>query len=163
MLSEEINKALNKQLNQELRNAYLYLSMAAYLASRNLNGFSHYFTVQAKEEIGHAMRIYKYILDRGGRVVLEDIPKPKTEWKDLLELARDFYEAEVSNTKRIWELVELARKHGDKATESFLKWFIDEQVEEESQASQVLALVKMVRDSPPGILALDQRLGQRKE
>lgn len=162
MLDQEVLNALNKQLNQELQNAYLYLSMASYFDSINLSGFAHYFKVQAREELGHAMKIYSFIVDRGGKVELFDVPKPKSGWNSIVEAVEDFYNAEVANTKRIWSLVDLARSKGDKATEMFLKWFVDEQVEEEKNASELLAKVKMAKDSPAAILALDNMLAQRK-
>ncbi|MEL9939585.1 MAG: ferritin [Ignisphaera sp.] len=162
MLSGEVLEALNRQLNQELQNAYLYLSIASYFDELSLSGFAHYFKVQAREELEHAMKIYSYIIDRGGRVELFEVPKPKSGWGSILEAIEEFYRAETENTKKIWNLVELARSKGDKATESFLKWFIDEQVEEEKNAADLLAKVKLVKDSPAALLALDNMLAQRK-
>jgi ferritin len=161
-MNEEILKALNKQLNQELQNAYLYLSMAAFFDERSLTGFSHYFKVQAKEELGHAMKFYEYIVDRGGAVELYDVPAPSKKWSSIMDAIREFYDAEVSNTKRIWELVNIARKHEDKATEAFLQWFINEQVEEEKNASELLAKVKLIGDNVAAILTLDRVLAERK-
>ena len=163
VLSEEILKSLNKQLNLELRNAYLYLAMAAYFDEKGLDGFAHFFKIQSKEELGHAMRIYEYIIARNGKVELYDIPKPDAKWKDVREVIEHFYQAEVENTKRIWELVDLAEKRGDKATVSFLKWFVDEQVEEEQIASDLKTKLEMVASNPAGILALNNVLKQRKE
>ena len=162
MLDKEVLDALNKQLNQELQNAYLYLSIASYFDALSFTGFAHYFKVQAREELEHAMKIYSYITDRGGKVELFDIPKPRAEWSSIVDAVEGFYRAEVENTKRIWDLAELARRKGDKATESFLKWFIDEQVEEEKNASELLAKVKLVKDTPAALLALDNVLAQRK-
>lgn len=162
MLSGEVLEALNRQLNQELQNAYLYLSIASYFDELSLSGFAHYFKVQAREELEHAMKIYNYIIDRSGRVELFDVPKPKSSWGSILEVVEEFYRAETENTKKIWSLVELARSKGDKATESFLKWFIDEQIEEEKNAADLLAKVKLVKDSPAALLALDNMLAQRK-
>ncbi len=163
MLVEEVLKALNKQLNEELRNAYLYLAMAAYFDEKGLDGFAHFFKVQAREELEHAMKIYEYIIARNGRIELYDVPKPEANWKDIVGVVEEFYRAEVENTKRIWELVDVAEKHGDKATVSFLKWFIDEQVEEEQLASDLKAKIEFVANNPPGILALNRELRQRKD
>jgi ferritin len=162
LIDRELLEALNKQLNQELQNSYLYLSMAAYFENISLTGFAHYFKIQAKEELEHAMKIYSYILDRGEKVEFFDVPRPKSGWGSVLEAIEDFYNSEVTNTQRIWRLVDLARSKGDKATESFLKWFVDEQVEEEKNASELLAKVRMTKDSPPALLALDSVLAQRK-
>jgi len=136
--------------------------MAAYFSSINLSGFAHYFLVQAKEEVEHAMRIFNYINDRGGRVELYEVPKPRSEWESVEKAIEDFYSSEVANTARIWELVELSRRVGDKATESFFKWFVDEQVEEEKSAQELLARVKLVKDSPAALLMLDRILAERK-
>jgi len=162
MLDKKVEEILNKQLNQELQNAYLYLSMASYFTGLNLNGFAHYFLVQAKEEVEHAMKIFRYISDRGGKVELYEIPRPRSNWSSIEEAIEDFYNSEVANGKRIWELVEVVNKIGDKATESFLKWFIDEQVEEEKNSQELLAKIKMVKESLPALLMLDNILGQRK-
>jgi len=153
---------INRQMNQELRNAYLYLAMTAYFDSLSLTGFANYFKVQAKEELGHAMKFYEFIVDRGWEVEIQDIPKPKTEWKSVLEAVEDFLAAETENTKRIWRLVDLAREAGDKAAENFLQWFVSEQVEEEKNASELLAKVKMAKDHPAALLAIDRALAERK-
>jgi ferritin len=152
----------NRQMNQELRNAYLYLAMTAYFDSLSLTGFANYFRVQAKEELGHAMRFYDFMVNRGWEVELQEVPKPKTKWSSVLEAAEDFLAAETENTKRIWRLVDLAREAGDKAAENFLQWFVSEQVEEEKNASELLAKVRMARDQPAALLALDRALAERK-
>lgn len=161
-MNNELLNALNKQLNQELRNAYLYFAMAAYFDSEGLRGFAHYFKLQAKEELEHALRIYEYINSRGERVELYDVQLPKRNWGSVVEAVRDFYEAERSNTQRIWDLVDLARRLGDKATEAFLHWFINEQVEEEEQAMDLLKKVETLKDNVVGILTLDRFLSERK-
>ncbi|MEO3992749.1 MAG: ferritin [Desulfurococcaceae archaeon TW002] len=162
LLSFRIQELLNKQLNQELRNAYLYLSMSAYFDSLGLKGFAHYFRVQAKEEIEHAMKIYEFIYDAGGKVILSEVPQPKTSWGSVSEAIEDFYVAEVENTKRFYELIDVAREENNKAVESFLKWFIDEQVEEVSSASDLLTKIKMIEDHKPSLLILDAKLAERK-
>lgn len=161
--SEKVFRALNEQLNAELRNAYLYLAMASFFAEKGLSGFSHFFRVQAREELGHAMKIYDYILDRGGRVVLSDVPAPKQSWDSILSAVSDFVRSEEENTRRIWRLVDVAREEGDKATEVFLNWFVEEQVEEEKLAQGLLAKVKLVGDNPVALLALDRELAKREE
>lgn len=162
MSAMNLKSEFNRQLNQELRNAYLYLSMAAYFDSLSLTGFAHYFKVQAREELGHAMKFYGFITDRGWSVELSEIPKPKAGWSSILEAAEDFLKAEQENTQRIWKMVDLARQAGDKAAENFLQWFVSEQVEEEKNASELLAKVKMIKDQAAGILALDRTLAERK-
>lgn len=162
LLSPRIQELLNKQLNQELRNAYLYLSMSSYFDDLGLKGFAHYFRVQAREELGHAMKIYEFIYDAGGKVVLSEIPQPKTSWGTVSEAIEDFYVAEVENTKRFYELIYVAREEGNKAVETFLKWFIDEQVEEVSSANDLLTKIKMIGDHKPTLLMLDAKLAERK-
>jgi len=161
-LNEEIIEALNKQLNQELKNAYLYFAMAAYFQGLALNGFAHYFMLQAKEELEHALKFYEYITRRGWRVELYEVTPVKKNWSSVEEAVKDFYEAERENTQRIWSLVDLARKHGDKATEAFLQWFINEQVEEEEQAIDLRTKVELVKGNIAALLALDRVLAERK-
>jgi ferritin len=161
-MSEEIIEALNKQLNQELRNAYLYFAMAAYFQGLALSGFAHYFMVQAKEEVEHALKLYEYLTKRGWRVELYEVTPEKKNWSSIEEAVRDFYEAEKSNTQRIWRLVELAQKQGDKATEAFLQWFVNEQVEEEEQAMDLRTKVELVKGNIAALLALDRVLAERK-
>jgi len=162
LLSPRMQELLNKQLNQELRNAYLYLSMSAYFDDLGLKGFAHYFKVQAKEEVGHAMKIYEFIYDAGGKVILSEVPQPKTSWGSISEAIEDFYVAEVDNTKRFYELMDAAREEGNKVVESFLKWFIDEQVEEVSNANELLTKIKMIGEHKPTLLMLDAKLAERK-
>lgn len=161
-MNREIVEMLCRQLNQELQNAYFYLGISAYFDSVSLEGFAHFFKVQAKEELEHAMRIYEYLVSRGQKVELYDVPIIKKEWSSPLEAVKAFYEAEVTNTQRIWALVDLARKYNDKATEAFLQWFVTEQVEEEKVAMELLAKVEMIKDNVAGLLALDRHLAERK-
>lgn len=161
-MNKEVVEALCKQLNQELQNAYLYLGMAAFFDSISLGGFAHFFKVQAKEELEHAMKIYEYLVSRGQRVELYDVPLAKKDWNHPFEAVKAFYEAEVANTQRIWALVDLARKHNDKATEVFLHWFVNEQLEEEKLAMDLLAKVEMVKDNVVGLITLDRQLAERK-
>lgn len=161
-MQKELQEALNKQLNRELRNAYLYLAMSAFFEEKGLSGFAHYFRLQSKEELGHAMRIYKFLSDRGWRIELYDIPAPSTNWEKPINAIREFLESERSNTKRIWELVDIARRAGDKATEQFLQWFIEEQVEEEKSALDLYTKLEMIGDNISALLMFDQLLAQRK-
>lgn len=161
-MDQEVLDALSKQLNQELRNAYLYFAMAVYFDGMGLGGFAHYFKIQAREEIEHALKIYEYLNDRGVKPDLYDVALAKREWNSVVEAIRDFYEAEKTNTQRIWKIVDLARKHGDKATEVFLNWFINEQVEEEKQAYDLLMKIELIRDNIAALITLDRILSERK-
>lgn len=161
-IGKKLQAALNKQINAELYSAYIYLSMAAYFDSENLDGLAHWMKVQSNEEVGHAMKMYKFINGRGGRVTLEAIEKPKVEWKSPLAVFEDAYAHEQEVTSMIEALVELARKEKDFMTESMLKWFVDEQVEEEDSARAIVEQLKMIKDSKNALLMLDHHLGKRK-
>jgi len=132
MISKKIEKALNKQINAELYSAYLYLSMVAYFESVNLPGFANWMKVQTQEELMHAMKIYDFVNERGGRVVLKAIEAPPTEWDSPLDAFEATYKHEQKVTGLINNLVNLAIEEKDHATSSFLQWFVNEQVEEES-------------------------------
>ena len=162
VIQEKVRKALNKQINAELYSSYLYLAMAAYFEAKSLLGFANWFKVQSREENTHAMKFYEYIVERGGKVSLTAIEAPKTEWKSALDAFEEAYTHELKVTGMIYDLGKLAKSESDYATESMLKWFIDEQVEEEANASLIVEKLKMIKDSANGILMLNHELGERK-
>ncbi len=161
MIDEEIQEAINDQINAELYSAYIYLSMAADFGDRGLDGFENWMHSQTIEEINHAMRLYQYLESRGGQVKLDEIEKPKTEWKSPLEIFKDAYEHEQYVTERINELADLAEEKNDRATLQMLQWFIDEQVEEEESAEEILDKLKMAGDDGSALMMLDKEMGQR--
>lgn len=161
-MKKEIEQELNKQLNRELYSAYLYLSMAAYFESLSLKGFAHWLKIQAKEEVGHAMKFFEFINERNSRVALEAIDKPKIEWSSPVEAFKDVYEHEQKVTSYIHQLLELAISEKDYAAQNFLQWFVSEQVEEESQSLEILNKVEFTKNSVGGLLALDHQLGKRE-
>ncbi|MDI9618832.1 ferritin [Methanothermobacter sp.] len=161
MVSERMQEALNRQLNAELYSAYLYLSMAAYYEASDLPGFANWMRVQAQEELAHAMKFYDYLVQRGARVVLEEIERPPFEWESPLEVSKHVLEHERKVTGLINDLVDLAISERDHATNNFLQWFVAEQVEEEESAGSVLQKVRLASDSPSGLLMLDAELGKR--
>jgi ferritin len=142
-ISEKLQSALNDQINAEYFSSYLYLSMSAWFEAQDLPGFANWMRVQAKEEDFHVQKFFDYVVERGGRVVLETIDKPQTEWKSALEVFEEALAHEQHITSRIHDLVELAVEHKDRATQSFLQWFVDEQVEEEASAEAVLKSIKL--------------------
>ncbi len=162
MLSDSMQKALNQQLNMELYSAYYYLSAAAHFENEELLGFASWTKHQAQEEVDHARRIYQYINDAGGRVLLEAIDKPPHEFQSALAIVEGFLEHEQKVTKSIHDLVEQANKEKDHATGVFLQWFVTEQVEEEATAGHLVRQVKRCADSPQALLLLDHKLGQRQ-
>ena len=161
MISKKMEKALNEQVNAELYSAYLYLSMEAYFKSLNLNGFANWMMVQTQEEISHAMKIYEFINERGGRIILKAIDGPETEWDSPLVVFKAVYEHEQKVTGLINNLVNLAIEEKDHATNTFLQWFVNEQVEEESSADDMVQQLKMMEKAPGGMFMLDRELAQR--
>jgi ferritin len=161
MLSEKMQEALNKQLNAELYSAYLYLSMAAYYYSINLNGFANWMKVQNLEETMHAMKFYQFINERGGMIWLDAIAKPPTTWSSPLEVFEETLKHEEKVTGLINNLVDLAMAERDHATNAFLQWFISEQVEEEASANEVIQNLKLAGSDPHSLFMLDRELGTR--
>ena len=161
MISKKMEEALNGQVNAEMYSAYLYLSMESYFKSLNLNGFANWMRAQTQEEMMHAMKIYDFINERGGRIILKAIDGPPTEWDSPLGVFEAVYAHEQKVTGLINELVDLAIKEKDHATNTFLQWFVNEQVEEESSADEAVQQLKMMGNAPGGMFMLDRELGQR--
>jgi len=161
MLTSQMEKALNDQLNAELASDYLYLSMAAYYESQNLEGFAKWMQLQAQEEFAHAMKIYAFIQSRGGRVRLGAMEAPQHDWDSPLAAFSAALEHERMITSRINALVDLANDGKDNATHQFLMWFVAEQVEEEESASRVVERLKLMADAPGGLFIMDRELGSR--
>jgi ferritin len=162
MISKKIEGALNQQMNFELHAGYAYLSMSAYFDSINLEGFAHWMRLQAQEELGHAMKLFDYVLSREGTVKLTAVKAPPPTWKSPLAACQDGLKAERVNTGQINDIMELAFAAKDHATRVFLQWFVDEQVEEEATASKLVEKVKSVKDSKGAMFILDQELGRRQ-
>jgi len=161
MIDKKIEKALNDQINEELFSSYLYLSMAAYFEDQNWHGFAKWMSLQSKEEYGHGMKIYQYIIERGGRVDLKAIAEPKKEWKGVLNVFEEALAHEEHITKCIYDLTDLAIQSKDHATAGFLQWYVKEQVEEEANATDMVAKLKLVKDAAAGLFILDKEAGAR--
>ncbi|HMK82189.1 MAG TPA: ferritin [Candidatus Bathyarchaeia archaeon] len=161
MLSKKVETALNDQIQKEIYSSYLYLSMAAQFASMNLNGFAHWMKVQTDEETKHAMKIYEHVNDRNGRVILQQIDAPPSSWKSAKDMFQDAYQHETKVTESINKIVELARTEKDNATEVFLQWFVNEQVEEEASTNNILQKLQVLGDNPSALLMLDAELNKR--
>lgn len=161
MLSKEIQKELNIQINKELYSAYYYLAIAAWAEEKSLEGAANFFKLQGQEEMLHVQKFYDYVNERGGRVILEAIDKPPVEYKDVEEIFSLALEHEQFVTSRIHHLVNVATKESDHATKTFLDWFVTEQVEEEASMGTILSKIKMVGTSGPGLFMIDNELGQR--
>jgi ferritin len=160
-IGKAMQEAMNEQINKEFFSSYLYLSMAAYFEDKNLMGFAHWMRLQADEEREHAMKFYDFILDRGGRVLLKTIDAPETEWKSNLEVAEQVAAHEAKVTASINDLYELALKEKDYPAQTMLQWFITEQVEEEKNAAELVAKLKLIEERGTAVLMLDHRLSKR--
>jgi len=161
MIPQSVLKALNQQIQKELFSAYYYLSMSAHFRSANLAGFAHWMRKQYEEETSHAMKIFDFIVERGGRVQLEAIEKPEGEFKSPLDIMQLVLEHEKKVTASINAVYELAVKEKDYPTQIMLEWFIKEQVEEERSAEDTLNMLRMIGDAPAGLLMLDRQLASR--
>lgn len=161
MINEKMEKALLNQINKELFSEYLYLSMKAYFANLNLDGFVNWMNVQIQEEHAHAMGLYDYVIERGGKVILEAIEKPESFWQSPLEVFKAVLAHEEYITSEIYSLMDVADETKDRAASIFLNWYVKEQVEEESSVSKVLAQLEIIGDDKQGLLALDKELAQR--
>jgi ferritin len=162
MISKKMEAQLNAQINKEMYSAYFYLAMAADLKEKYLDGFSRFFEVQAREEMGHAMKLYGYINEQSGRVALEAIEKPQAKFKDVEEIFELTYKHEQYITKSINELMALAVKENDYATAGMLGWFVKEQIEEEASMDKGLHMVKMANKAPAALMMLDSQFGKRE-
>ena len=161
MLSEKMQKTLNNQVNAEMYSSYLYLSMSAYFHSVSLGGFANWMRIQAQEELVHAIKIFDYINERGGRATLGAIDEPIAGWESAVAAFENVYAHEQKVTELINDLVTLATELNDHATVSFLQWFVNEQVEEEASADDVLQKLKLIGDSGQGVYLMDREMGTR--
>lgn len=160
-MNKKIEAAINEQINAEIFSAYLYLSMAAYFDGKGLAGFANWMKKQYEEEMFHAMKFYDYVYERGGSVVMKAIAAPETKFKSPLQVFESALAHEKVVTGLINGLYELSLKEKDYASQSFLKWYIDEQVEEEGNASEIIDKIKLAGKDGPGIFMLDKELGTR--
>ncbi len=161
MLNEKLENAFNDQINAEFYSEYFYLSMFAYFERMNLQGFKNWMNVQMQEEHAHAMGLFNYVHERGGKVVLKPIEQPKTDWNSPLEVFEDILKHEQLVTSKINALTDVADEVKDRAAVSFLDWYIKEQVEEEANVSNVLKTLKLICDDKQCIYMLDKELATR--
>ena len=161
MLNSKIEAAINAQINAEMWSAYLYLSMSAWCAKEGKPGMANWFEIQFREEQDHARIFFNYVLQRGGKVTLAPIDAVPTEWKSALDVFESTLAHEQKVTSLINNLYALSVAENDYATTSMLKWFIDEQVEEEETAQGYIDNIKMIKDNGYGLYMLDKELGAR--
>jgi len=162
MIKKKIEEAFNKQINEEIYSFYLYLSMAAWFDSIALKGFSMWMKIQAQEEMFHAMKFYNHILERGGNVELAKIAEPKAKWETPLNVYEESLTHERHITGCIDNLMNLILGEKDHAGQSLAQWFVDEQVEEEANFSEIVDKLKMIGDHNPLLLMQDKEMGQRQ-
>ena len=161
MIKKEVLDAMNEQINAESYSAYLYLAMAAYFESLGLSGFAKWMKVQYQEESAHAIRFFNYIVGRNGRVILKPIAQVPVDFENIVDVFEKTLEHEIHVSSLINNLMDVAVKAGDHASQSFLKWFVDEQVEEEANVEQILNTLKLINGQGDGIFMMDRELGQR--
>jgi ferritin len=162
MISKKLAKAINDQINAEMWSAYLYLSMSQDIYAKGFKGIAHWYKVQFLEEQAHAAIMINYMHSQDAKVVLAPIAKVQTEWKTVLAAFEDTLEHEKKVTAMINNLCDIADEDKDRATGNFLAWFIDEQVEEEENARDLIAQCKMIDGNMGGMMMLDKELGARE-
>ena len=161
MLSQLVQDKINEQINNELNSSYSYLSMAAYCEHMQFTGCAHWLRMQSQEEQTHAMRLFDFLIARGGRVVLREISEPKVEFDSITDVFRASLEQELEVTRQIDALYELAFSEKAFAALVELEWFIQEQVEEEKTAREILHKFELVDGDPASLIDLDEKLGAR--
>ncbi len=161
MFSKKMELAINKQINAEMFSAYLYLSMESYFQSISLKGCASWMRIQVQEELFHSMKFYDFVAERGGRVLLDSIDKPDSEWKGPLDAFEHILKHEQLVTSLINDLMELAIAEKDHATQIFLQWFVSEQVEEEASVGEIVDRLRLIGDNKSGLFMVDSELGKR--
>ena len=161
MLSKTIQDAINDQITKEFSSGYFYLSMSAYFQSVNLPGCAQWMRLQYQEEVSHGLKLFDYVHEREGHVVLDEIPQPKSKFKSTLDVFEQALAHEQEVSEMINKLYALTQKEKDYPTEIELQWFITEQVEEEKNARAIVEQIKMVGDNKVALLMLDRQLGMR--
>lgn len=161
MLKEKMLKALNEQVNAEQYSALLYLSMSAYFSDMGLPGFANWMYIQYQEELTHANKIFNYIVERGGRAEVKAIEQMPTTWDGIIDAFEKTLEHEQMVTGLINKLMDIAVEVSDHATQSFLRWFVDEQVEEEANVEEILDTLKLINGQGNGIFMLDREMRGR--
>ena len=161
MQKEKVEDVFNEQIMHEFFSAHLYLSMAAYLESIDLPGFAHWMRIQYQEEVSHAMKLFEYVIERDGQAIITGFEDPQIEWKSALDVFEGAYAHEQIVTGLINTLMDIAIAEKDHASQIFLQWFVNEQVEEEATAKGIIQQLKMLGDSKAGLFQVDRELGSR--
>lgn len=161
MIKKSIENALNEQINAEFHSAYLYLSMSAYFHSVGLAGYANWMRIQYQEELAHATRFFDYVNERGGSVKLSPIGEVQVQFSGIVDVFEETLKHEQLVTALINRLMDTSIQESDHATKSFLQWFVDEQVEEESNVEQILHNLKLINGEGQGLLMMDREMKAR--
>jgi len=161
MIKEKMLNALNEQINAEQYSSLLYLSMSSYFSNMGLPGFANWMYIQYQEEMTHANKFFKYVTERGGKVILKAIKQMPVDFNGVIDVFEKTKEHEALVTSLINNLVDVAIEERDHAAQSFLKWFVDEQVEEEANVQEILDTLKLIDGQGNGIFMLDREMRQR--
>lgn len=161
MLSKRLVDLINKQINYEFFSEHVYLAMAAYCADEDLDGFANFFKVQAEEERFHAMKFFDFVVDMNERVKISSLPEPRNDYNSLLDAFKAALEHEKSNTRNIYGIADAATDERNHAAISFLKWFIDEQVEEETLINSLIKKLERIGNDSAALYILDTELAAR--
>ena len=161
MINEHVAKVLNEQINKELYSAYLYLSMSAHFSDLGLMGFANWMRIQNQEEQAHGMLIYDFLINRGAKVNLTAIAAPDGHYETPLDVMETVLKHEVYVTGLINNIVTVAESVKDRATISYMNWFVDEQVEEEANAQDIISKLKMIGEDKSALYLLDKDLSAR--
>ena len=160
-ISNKMELNINNQIQKEFYSEYLYLSMQAYFTSLNLDGFANFFQVQTQEEHAHGMLFFNFVQETGGKITLQSLEKPRTEFESPIQVFQLALEHEKLVTKSIYNLIDSALEEKDYTSHTFLQWFINEQREEEASLDKIIAKLKLIGDDGKGILMLDTELASR--
>lgn len=160
-LSSKVEEVLNKQINAEFWSAHLYLSMAAYFENKGFKGFAHWMKIQYREEVSHALKLFDYVNERGGRVLLEAVAEVEVDWNGVYEVFEDTYAHECKVTEMIYNCMDVAVEAGDYATSGMLQWYVDEQIEEEATVQDLLNRLKLIGSDGSALYMLEKELSAR--
>ena len=161
MINEKVSKILIEQVNKEFYSSYLYLSMSAYFSNIGLLGFASWMMVQTQEELSHAKLMYDFLINRGEKVILTSVDTPPNNWGNPLHVMEEVLKHEEYVTSLINNIITVAETHKDRATISYMNWFVDEQVEEESNAQDIISKLKLIGDDKSALYLLDKDLAAR--
>jgi ferritin len=161
MISKKMQEAINAQINAEMWSAYLYLAMSMDANDKGLKGVAHWYRKQYEEEMEHAFRFVHYLEEQLARVELKPIEKFKTSWKNMAEMFNETLAHEKVVTGLIHKLCDLAAKEKDYATANMLQWFVNEQVEEEANATELIEAAKCIGNDKAAFYMFDKELAAR--